>query len=219
MASTSSSSERTTDNSVFITGAATGIGMGIATKLDRLGWTVFAGVNKTAPTELVENTSDRLTVLRVNVADDEQVKQAAETVSQAVGDRGLKLLINNAAVADAAQGPIETIDMEKFRFQMEVNFWGPLRVIQAFMPLLRKYGRARIVNVTSSSIYLTIPLGCAYPVSKHALTALTDHLRMEMAPFGIDVTALEPGGVTTPMITGGFAEESEANFWASIPSS
>jgi NAD(P)-dependent dehydrogenase (short-subunit alcohol dehydrogenase family) len=101
---------------------------------------------------------------------------------------------------------------------MEVNFWGPLRVIQAFLPLLRKHGRARIINVTSASIYLTIPIGCSYPVSKHALTALTDHLRMEMAPFGIDVTALEPGGVTTPMITGGFSEETEANFWASIPS-
>jgi NAD(P)-dependent dehydrogenase (short-subunit alcohol dehydrogenase family) len=206
-----------TGDSVFITGAATGIGLGIATKLDRLGWTVFAGVNKTAPTELVRRASDRLTVIRVNVADDAQVKQAAETVGQAVGDCGLKLLINNAAVADAAPGPIETIEMAKFRSLMEVNFWGPLRVIQAFLPLLRKHGQARIINVTSASIYLTIPTGCSYPVSKHALTALTDHLRMEMAPFGIGVTALEPGGVTTPMITGGFSEESEAAHWESIP--
>jgi NAD(P)-dependent dehydrogenase (short-subunit alcohol dehydrogenase family) len=189
-----------------MTGAATGIGLGIATKLDRLGWAVFAGVNKTPPTELIRGASDRLTVIRVNVADDAQVKQAAETVGQAVGDRGLKLLINNAAVADAAPGPIETIEMAKFRFLMEVNFWGPLRVIQAFLPLLRRHGQARIINVTSASIYLTIPTGCSYPVSKHALTALTDHLRMEMAPFGIGVTALEPGGVATSMITGGFSE-------------
>jgi NAD(P)-dependent dehydrogenase (short-subunit alcohol dehydrogenase family) len=210
-------SQSTTGDSVFITGAATGIGMGIATKLDRLGWTVFAGVNKTAPTELMRGASDRLTVIRVNVADDEQVKQAAETVAQAVGERGLKLLINNAAVADAAPGPVETIDMAKFRFLMDVNFWGPLRVIQAFLPLLRKHGQARIINVTSASIYLTIPTGCSYPVSKHALAALTDHLRMEMDPFGIEVTALEPGGVTTPMITGGFSEKSEAAHWDSIP--
>jgi NAD(P)-dependent dehydrogenase (short-subunit alcohol dehydrogenase family) len=206
-----------TGDSVFMTGAATGIGLGIATKLNRLGWTVFAGVDKTSPTELIRGASDRLTVIPVNVADDAQVKQAAETVGQAVGDRGLRLLINNAAVADAAPGPIETIEMAKFRFLMEVNFWGPLRVIQAFLPLLRKHGQARIINVTSASIYLTIPTGCSYPVSKHALTALTDHLRMEMAPFGIGVTALEPGGVTTPMITGGFSEESEAAHWDSIP--
>jgi NAD(P)-dependent dehydrogenase (short-subunit alcohol dehydrogenase family) len=217
MDSTLPSSRSISGDSVFITGAATGIGMGIAKKLDGLGWTVFAGVNKTAPSELMRGASDRLTVIRVNVADDEQVKQAAETVSQALGDRGLKLLINNAAVADAAPGPVETIDMAKFRFLMEVNFWGPLRVVQAFLPLLRKHGRARIINVTSAVIYLTIPTGCSYPVSKHALAALTDHLRMEMAPFGIEVTALEPGGVKTPMIMGGFAEESEAAHWASIP--
>ena len=217
MSSTASSSQGVTGDSAFITGAATGIGMGIARKLDRLGWTVFAGVNKTAPTELIRGASDRLTVMRVNVADDAQIEQAAETVGQAVGDRGLRLLINNAAVADAAPGPVETIEMEKFRFLMEVNFWGPLRVIQAFLPLLRKHGQARIINVTSSSIYLTIPMGCSYPVSKHALTALTDHLRMEMAAFGIGVTALEPGGVTTPMITGGFSEESETALWGEIP--
>jgi NAD(P)-dependent dehydrogenase (short-subunit alcohol dehydrogenase family) len=206
-----------TGDSVFITGAATGIGLGIARKLDRLGWTVFAGVNETPPTELMRGASDRLTVIRANVTDDAQVEEAAETVGRAVGDRGLRLLINNAAVADAAPGPVETVEMEKFRFLMEVNFWGPLRVIQAFLPLLRKHGQARIINVTSASIYLTIPTGCSYPVSKHALTALTDHLRMEMAPFGIGVTALEPGGVTTPMITGGFSEESEAAHWDSIP--
>jgi NAD(P)-dependent dehydrogenase (short-subunit alcohol dehydrogenase family) len=206
-----------TGDSVFITGAATGIGLGIARKLDRIGWTVFAGVNETPPTELVRGASDRLTVIRTNVADDVQVEQAAEVVGQAVGDRGLRLLINNAAVADAAPGPVETIEMEKFRLLMEVNFWGPLRVIQAFLPLLRRHGQARIINVTSASIYLTIPTGCSYPVSKHALTALTDHLRMEMAPFGIGVTALEPGGVMSPMIAGGFSEESEAAHWDGIP--
>jgi NAD(P)-dependent dehydrogenase (short-subunit alcohol dehydrogenase family) len=206
-----------TGDSVFITGAATGIGLGIATKLDRLGWTVFAGTNRTPPTELTRGASDRLRIIRADVADDEQVKQAAETVGRAVGERGLKLLINNAAVADVAPGPIETIDIAKFKSLMEVNFWGPLRLTQVFLPLLRQYGRARIINVTSASIYLTIPLGCSYPVSKHALSALTDHLRMEMAPFGIEVTALEPGGVKTAMITRGYSEETEAALWNSIP--
>src|ERR1019366_2105003 len=98
------------NNSVFITGAATGIGLGIAKKLDQLGWTVFAGVNRTAPTELTRGASERLTVLRVNIADDEQVKQAAQAVRQAVGEGGLKLLINNAAVSGVAPGPVETIN-------------------------------------------------------------------------------------------------------------
>jgi NAD(P)-dependent dehydrogenase (short-subunit alcohol dehydrogenase family) len=203
-----------TENSVFITGAATGIGMAIAKKLDRLGWTVFAGVNKTAPTELLRGVSDRLTVIGVNVADDEQVKRAAETVGHAVGGRGLKLLINNAAMTGAG-GPVETVNITDFKYLMEVNFWGPLRVTQAFLPLLRQYGHARIIMVTSASLYLTIPMGCSYPVSKHALAALADHLRMEMAPFGIEVTALEPGGVTTPMTA--FRSEEETALWNAIP--
>jgi NAD(P)-dependent dehydrogenase (short-subunit alcohol dehydrogenase family) len=117
-----SKSSSATDKCAFITGAATGIGLGIAKKLDQLGWTVFAGVNKTPPTELTRGASDRLTVIHANVADDEQVKAAAQTVRQAVGARGLKLLINNAAVADAAPGPVETVDTGRFRFLMEVNF-------------------------------------------------------------------------------------------------
>ena len=204
-------------NSVFITGAATGIGMGLARKLDGLGWTVFAGFNKTAPDELRRGASERLHVVRVNIADDAQVTQAADTVRQAVGARGLTLLINNAAVT-AAPGPIECVDIAAFKGLMEVNFWGPLRVTQAFLPLLRQHGRgARIINVTSASIYLTIPIGGSYTISKHALAALTDHLRMEVAPFGIEVTALEAGGVTTPMTTAGWTPDAEANLWNSMP--
>jgi len=110
---------------------------------------------------------------------------------------------------------VETVSVEDFKWLMEVNFWGPLRVTQAFLPLLRQFGRSRIIMVTSASVYLTIPMGCSYPVSKHALAALTDHLRMELAPFGIEVTALEPGGVQTPMTA--FRPEEEATFWAAIP--
>src|SRR5512139_1754368 len=205
------------ENSVFITGAATGIGMGLARKLDGLGWRVFAGVNQTAPEDLLRNTSDRLRAVRVNIADDVQVRQAAEAVRQAVGASGLKLLINNAAVT-GAPGPIECVDIPEFKDLMEVNFWGPLRVTQAFLPLLRQYGHgARIINVTSASIYFTIPIGGSYTISKHALAALTDHLRMELAPFGIEVTALEAGGVTTPMTSNGWTPEAEARLWNAMP--
>jgi NAD(P)-dependent dehydrogenase (short-subunit alcohol dehydrogenase family) len=204
------------DNSVFITGAATGIGLGIARKLDRLGWRVFAGVNRTAPTELTRGASDRLTVIRVNIADDEQVTQAAATVRHALGNDGLKLLINNAAVSGVAPGPVETVNIADFQAEMDVNFWGPVRVTQAFLPLLRQCGRgARIIMVTSASIYLTIPVGGSYAIEKHALAALTEHLRMEVAPFGIEVTALEPGGVRTPMT--GFRPEQETKLWNTIP--
>jgi NAD(P)-dependent dehydrogenase (short-subunit alcohol dehydrogenase family) len=87
-------------------------------------------------------------------------------------------------------------------------------VAQTFMPLLRQ-ARGRIVNVTSASVYLTIPMGSSYPVAKTALKALSHHMRLEMAPFGVEVTSLEPGGVATPMTALG-ADVSAAQ-WASIP--
>jgi len=199
---------------VFITGAATGIGLALAQRLDREGWKVFAGVNRSAPDALLEAASDRLEVIPANVTDPEQITTAFETIEAAAGDRGLDLLINNAATT-AGPGPMEFIDIDEFKALMEVNFWGPLRTTQSFLPLLRRAGAGRVINVTSASVHLTIPLGGAYPVSKSALRALSSHMRMELAPFGIEVTALEPGGVDTPMT--GFADDEERRCWETIP--
>lgn len=206
--------DRGKSQTVFLTGAATGIGMAIARKLDRMGWRVFAGVHRTSPDELTRGASDRLTVMRVDVADPDEIAAAAAAVERAVGQGGLSLLISNAAMT-GAPGPVETVSIDEFKRLMEVNFWGPLRVTQAFLPLLRRFGPARIIMVTSASVHLTIPLGCTYPTSKAALTALARHLRMEMAPFGIEVTALEPGGVKTPMTA--FRPEEEVAFRDAIP--
>jgi NAD(P)-dependent dehydrogenase (short-subunit alcohol dehydrogenase family) len=206
--------DRGKSQTVFLTGAATGIGMGLARKLDRMGWRVFAGVHRTPPDDLIQGASERLTVMRVDVADPDEVAAAAAAVERAVGQDGLTLLISNAAMT-GAPGPVESVSVDAFKQLMEVNFWGPVRVTQAFLPLLRRFGAARIIMVTSPAVHLTIPLGCTYPTSKAALTALTRHLRMEMAPFGIEVTALEPGGVETPMTA--FRSEEEVACWGAIP--
>jgi NAD(P)-dependent dehydrogenase (short-subunit alcohol dehydrogenase family) len=202
------------ENSVFITGAATGIGKALSLKLDQIGWRVFGTYNRTPPDDLLKAASSRLTMMKCDVADPNAILEAAEKVKGALGDTGLSLLINNAAMT-GAPGPVETVNLEAFHFLMEVNFWGPIRIVQTFLPQLRKHGNARIIIVTSTSVYLTIPLGCTYPVSKSALAALTRHLRMEMEPFGIQVTALEPGGVKTKMT--GFSKGEEVALWESIP--
>jgi len=202
------------NKTAFITGAATGIGMAVARKLDSEGWRVFAGVHRSSPDDLVHGASERLTVLNVNVGDDDQVRRAAAAVDDALGGDGLGLLINNAAMT-GAPGPVECVKIDEFKWVMDVNFWGPLRVTQAFLPLLRRCGGARVVMVTSASVYLTIPLGCSYPVSKVALAALTRHLRIELVPLGIEVTALEPGGVRTKMTAA--PPEEEERTWAAIP--
>jgi NAD(P)-dependent dehydrogenase (short-subunit alcohol dehydrogenase family) len=202
------------NETAFITGAATGIGRALARKLDGVGWTVFAGVHETPPDELLRGASDRLTAVRVNIANAAEVANAAMTARDAVGEAGLGLLINNAAMT-AAPGAVECLDLDRFKELMEVNFWGQLRMVQAFLPLLRRHGAARIIMVTSASVYLTIPLNCSYPASKQALKAVAQHLRMELAPFGIEVTNLEPGGVATPMTAQ--PPEEEATFWEAFP--
>ena len=147
-----------------------------------------------------------------DVTDPERVVAAASTVGEHTGGK-LDLLINNAGYAPH-DGVIEAANMSEYRRAFEVNFWGPLHVVRAMSPLLRP-SKGRIINNTSSSVYMTIPMYSAYPTSKAALKILTQHLRMELAPFGIGVTSLEPGSVETPMVeTGAEAEERQ---WASIP--
>ncbi len=204
-----------TERSAFITGAATGIGEALSLKLDQMGWRVFATYNKTPPDELIKKASPRLTAMACNVGDPKEIVKAAEQVGKALNGGALDLLVNNAATTTGAEGPIESLNIDEFHFLMEVNFWASVRTCQAFLPLIKKSDRGRIMNVDSGSIYMTIPLGCPYPVSKCALSAFTRHLRVEMEPFGIEVTALEPGGVRTKMTS--FTKEEEEKSWASIP--
>jgi NAD(P)-dependent dehydrogenase (short-subunit alcohol dehydrogenase family) len=198
--------------SAFVTGAATGIGEALVVRLQREGWQVFAGYRSSPPDRARWFGMPNVIAVPCDVTDPEQVVAAASTVEAHTGGR-LDLLINNAGYAPH-DGVIEAANIAEYRRAFEVNFWGPLHVVQAMTPLLR-VSKGRIINNTSSSVYMTIPMYSAYPTSKAALKILTQHLRMELAPFGIEVTNLEPGSVETPMVeTGAQAEERQ---WASIP--
>lgn len=198
--------------SAFITGAATGIGEGLVNKLQAEGWQVFAGYRSAAPEKASWFGKANVVPLPCDVTRPEQIDAAIAAIVQYTGGT-LDLLVNNAGYAGNS-GVIEAAHMADYRKTFEVNFWGPLHVAQACMPLLRK-ARGRIINTTSASVYLTIPMGSSYPVAKAALKSLSNHMRMEMAPFGVDVTSLEPGGVETPMTALG-SEVGEAQ-WACIP--
>ncbi len=197
----------------LITGAATGIGEAIVKKLADEGWQVYAGYRSSSPDHTRWMSMANVTPLHCDVTYQEDVVQAVERIRREQGK--LDLLLNNAAYASNA-GVVEAADMEDYRKTFEVNFWGPLNVIQACAPLL-KAAKGRVVNTGSASVYLTIPMGSAYPVSKTALTALTNHLRLEMAPFGVQVTTLHPGGVETPMTSLG--DEVSQKQWQAIPES
>jgi NAD(P)-dependent dehydrogenase (short-subunit alcohol dehydrogenase family) len=198
--------------SAFVTGAATGIGEALVVRLQRGGWQVFATYRNSPPDQARWFGKSNVIAVPCDVTDHDQVLAAASTVGERSGGT-LDLLINNAGYSPR-EGVIEAANMTEYRRAFEVNFWGPVQVVQAMTPLLRQ-SKGRIINTTSAQVYITIPMYSAYPSSKAALRTFTQHLRMELAPFGIEVTELVPGGVETPMIQPG--PEAEAGQWASIP--
>lgn len=182
---------------VVVTGASTGIGRACALRLDRLGFQVFAGVRKDADGKaLKKKAKGNLTPLRLDVTDDAAITAAAETVEKAVGAEGLLGLVNNAGIA--VPGPIEFLPLKDLRTQLDVNVIGQVAVTQAFLPLIRK-GSGRIVNIGSIGGRMATPFQGAYNASKFAMEAVTDSLRMELKPWGIHVSIVEPGNIDTPI--------------------
>lgn len=182
---------------VLVTGASTGIGRATALRLDRAGFTVFAGVRRSTDAEsLAAEASERLVPLLVDVTNEAQIAEAASLIAERVGDAGLDGLVNNAGIAAAA--PLEFVPLEDLRNQLEVNVVGQIAVTQAVLPLLR-LARGRIVNVTSIGGIIAGGMLGPYNASKFALEALTHSLRNELAPWGIEAIAIEPGQIATPI--------------------
>lgn len=187
----------TTRGAVLITGSSTGIGAACALHLDRLGYQVFAGVRRDADGDALRaGASRRFTALHLDITDEASIAAAQAKLESTLGESGLAGLVNNAGVAIA--GPLEILPLDEFRRQLEVNVVGQLAVTQAFLPLLRK-ARGRIVMMGSISGRLATPFIGAYAVSKFALEAMTDALRVELLPWGIDVSIVEPGSIATPI--------------------
>ncbi|HZR46852.1 MAG TPA: SDR family oxidoreductase [Candidatus Manganitrophaceae bacterium] len=182
---------------VVVTGTSTGIGAASAMHLDSLGFCVFAGVRREKDGEtLAQKSAGRITPLVIDVTDEGSMTAAAETVAATVGDAGLFGLVNNAGIAVA--GPLEFLPLFEIRKQFDVNVVGPIAVAQAFLPLLRA-SRGRIVNIGSIAGRMAMPFMGPYSASKFALEAITDALRIELRPWGISVSIIEPGEVATPI--------------------
>lgn len=186
----------TNNRAIFITGTTTGIGRATARKLDQLGFRVFAGVLPGEDTTaLCDGVSDRLTLIPIDITQKAMITDAAKTLQMALGDTGLYGLHNNAGYAQT--GPLEVLPLEALRKQFEVNVFGHFAVTQALLPLLRM-GHGRIVNTTSVLGRVVLPFTGAYSMSKFAMEAFTDALRLELSPWNIPVSAIEPASVNTP---------------------
>lgn len=182
---------------VLVTGASTGIGRACTLRLDRLGFRVFAGVRReTDGRALKKKAKGSLSPVRFDITVDASISAARDAIEEAVGEEGLAGLVNNAGIA--IPGPLEFLPLDDLRSQLEVNVIGQVAVTQAFLPLLRK-GQGRIVNIGSIGGRMASPFLGAYNASKFAMEALTDALRMELKPWGIHVSIIEPGDIDTPL--------------------
>ncbi len=191
------SREQSVPATVVVTGAAKGIGAAVTRRLAGAGYRVIAGVRRPEDAAaLRDQLGARVVPALLDITDTDAVAAAAELVDREVGDQGLAGLVNNAGVAVAA--PLEFLPPAELRRQLEVNVVGQHAVTCALLPLLRR-GRGRIVTIGSIGGRISSPMTGPYHASKFALRALTDALRMELSPWGIEVVLIEPGAVATPI--------------------
>jgi NAD(P)-dependent dehydrogenase (short-subunit alcohol dehydrogenase family) len=187
----------------LITGASTGIGEATALRLARAGWTVLAGVRREdAGAQLAAKASaGRIVALKLDVTDFEQIRQAAGRVSELAGGGEsspgrLDALVNNAGVGYG--GPLELLHPSELRDQFDVNVLGQVAVTQALLPALRA-ARGRIVLMSSVGGRVPMAFTAPYAASKHAIEAIGDALRVELASSNVQVALVEPGSVATPI--------------------
>lgn len=177
-----------------MTGASTGIGRAIVTRLAEDGVRVVAAVRDLST--VVDHPN--VTGVRLDVTSADEARAAAAVVADLTGDAGLDGLVNNAGIA--VGGPLEHVDLDEVRRQLEVNVVGQLAVTQAFLPQLRQHGPgARIVFTSSIGGRVAAPFIGPYAASKHALNGMAESLRRELLPWRIGVSVLAPATVSTPI--------------------
>lgn len=184
---------------VLITGATAGIGAALAQMLAQQ----FPGIRLVLAARDAEKLTAVATVCRnlgadvlVVPTDLEQIEQVENLAKTAVSHFGnVDVLVNNAGYGQ--MGPLELMPTEAVQRQFQINLFGPLALTRALIPVMREAGGGRIINVSSLGGRLAFPFAGLYSASKFALEGLSDVLRMELQPFNIKVSVIEPGAVST----------------------
>ena len=177
---------------VLITGCSSGIGRATALEAASRGHRAFATARDPAGVADLAGMSG-MGALRLDVTDPVSIREAAAAVQSRTGR--IDALVNNAGFAQ--YGAVEDVTAQEWRRQFDVNLFGAIEVTRAFLPAMRNARRGTIVNVSSVAGKIAIPFSAPYCASKHALEALSDALRVEVAPFGIRVVVVEAGPVST----------------------
>lgn len=183
---------------IVITGCSSGFGQITTLHMAKLGWQVFATVRKESDAArllveaMAQNVKDNVTPILCDVTNDAQVAALGRTVAAATPK--LDALVNNAGTA--FPGPLEMLPLETLRQQLNLNVVAHLGVTQVLLPLL-KAAHGVIINVSSQGGRVVFPITGAYHMSKFALEAMSDALRIELAPFGVKVVVIQPGSSAT----------------------
>jgi NAD(P)-dependent dehydrogenase (short-subunit alcohol dehydrogenase family) len=176
---------------ILITGCSTGIGRATAQRLAKHGQTVYASARRIE--SIADLEADGCRLLQLDVTDEASMVSAVRAVEDAHGSVGA--LVNNAGYGQ--EGAFEDTPMDDVRRQFETNVFGLIRMCQLALPKMRSQRRGRIVNISSVGGKVTFPGGAFYHATKHAVEALSDVLRFEVAGFGINVVIVEPGLIKT----------------------
>jgi NAD(P)-dependent dehydrogenase (short-subunit alcohol dehydrogenase family) len=190
--------------SVIITGSSNGFGLKATKDFADKGYKVFAamrnpqGKNAGAKAEL-ENHSTLIKVVDMDVTNDASVREAISNIHNEAGN--IDILINNAGIMYL--GITEAFSVEQAKFQMETNYFGAIRLMQAVLPAMRKVGSGLIINTSSLVGRISPPFFGTYTATKHALEGYSQALRYEVSPFGVDIVLVEPGPFGTGLLASG----------------
>ena len=180
-----------------VTGTSTGIGFETALALAREGYYTYATMRDTTKSqkikELEQKENLKINVLKLDVDDENSVKTAIQKILDE--KQRIDVLVNNAGWG--LWGCVEDVSVDEFKAQFDTNFFSIIRLIQEVGPTMRKQGSGTIVKVSSVVGRIGFPASPAYISSKFALEGLSESLRFELAPFGIDVVIIEPGVIKT----------------------
>ncbi|WP_167146173.1 oxidoreductase [Actinomyces sp. ZJ308] len=184
-------SEYSSNRTALVTGASSGIGEDTARRLQALGYTVYGAARRIDRLQAL--AADGIRPLAMDVTDDASMSAGVDRILAETGR--IDVLVNNAGYG--SYGAIEDVPIDEARRQFEVNVFGLARLTQLVTPHMRTQGSGTIINISSMGGKLTTPLGGWYHATKYAVESLSDALRMELRPFGIDVVVVEPGGIRT----------------------
>lgn len=183
---------------VMITGISTGIGFALCAFFIEKGYHVIGTVRNEEDKSNLKNTFNKnLTILCFDVRDNVKMNLELESISSELSENGLYCLINNAGVA--IPGPLELMSEEQFDAQLDINVKAVRRITNAVLPYLKVKTPGKVINISSVSGLVNMPYNGAYCISKHALESLTEVYRRELQPFGIRVSAVQPGPIKTPI--------------------